>query len=222
MIGVGLVALLREMGVTATMMTPIATGGAVESATALLRSIGVETPRKLINPLTFETAAPPYVASRVEGRPVDKKRLRDAYLELKAQGHFVVVEGGGLLVPIARNYGLADLLKDLELPSLIVGRTGRGTLNHCLLTLRMMHALGLHPEGFVLNGYGQYGDGFAESVNPDVLAELAAPTPVLATLEWRPKYQDDLQTFIRSLRQQTDLVQVLQRLIAPTTATSAP
>lgn len=219
-IGIGLVALLRERGVDATMMTPVSTGGSMEKATEWLRQVGVNEPRRLLYPVTYETLASPYVASRVEGEPVNVQRMRDAYRELRNAGKFVVVEGGGVMVPIARNYSMVDLLKDFDLPSLIVGRTGRGTLNHCLLTLRMMLVMGLVPRGFVLNGFGQFGDGFAESLNPDALAELADPVPVLATLEWRPEYQDNLQSFIRSLGQQEALVALLERLTASTPAST--
>lgn len=220
MIGVGLVALLREQGVDATMMTPISTGGAVESAAALLRAVGVDDPRRLITPLTFETAAAPYVASLVERKPIDIRHVLDAYHELRSQGKFVVVEGGGVLVPILRQYDMIDLLKDFELPSIIIGRSGRGTLNHCLLTHRMLLVMGIRPLGFILNGYGQYGEGFAESVNPEALRELAAPTPVLATLEWRARYQEDVHAFIHDLKRQPALTALLQQLTTQEPAAS--
>ncbi len=213
LVGVGLVAILREMGVDATMMTPILTGGSVDSATAILREIGVADPRHLVMPITFETPAAPFVASMIEDKPLELRKVLDAYHELTEQGKFVVVEGGGALVPIARHYDMIDLLKDLELPSIIVGRSGRGTLNHCILTYRMMLVMGVRPLGFVLNGYGQYGDGFAESINPDALRVLADPTPVLGTLEWRPEFQHDVHAFVRTMKKQPDLVALLQSLV---------
>ena len=221
-VGVGIVALLREMGVDATMMTPVSTGGSIENETEWLRQIGVHEPRRLLHPMTYETLASPYVASRIEARPINLQRIRDAYRELRSAGKFVVVEGGGVMAPIARHYTVIDLLRDFDLPSLIIGRTGRGTLNHCLLTLRMMLVMGLTPLGFVLNGFGQFGDGFAESLNPDALRELAAPTPVLATLEWRPEYQNDLRAFIRMLGQEEDLLALLRRLVEGGPTPSGP
>ncbi|NNE47922.1 MAG: dethiobiotin synthase [Rhodothermales bacterium] len=211
-VGVALVAILREMGVDVTMMTPIATGGSVESAVELLREIGIEEDRRLISPLAFETAAAPYVASQIEKKEVDLDRVMSAYEELRGAGRFVVVEGMGAMVPITRRLTTIDLLKDFELPSMIVARTGRGTLNHCLLTLRVMQAMGETPLGFILNGFGQYGDGFAESLNPDALVELAEPVPLLATLEWRPHFHSNLGKFIKSVREQDALVEVLNRL----------
>ena len=117
------------------------------------------------------------------------------------------------MVPITGRLTTIDLLKDFAMPSMIVARTSRGTLNHCLLTLRIMQAMGETPLGFILNGFGQYGDGFAESLNPDTLAELAAPVPVLATLEWRPQFHSDLGKFIDSVAGQERLVEVLSDLV---------
>ncbi len=214
MIGVALVALLRERGVDATLMTPILTGGSTENPADLLSRIGVHDDRRLITPVTYETLASPYVAGLVENREVDVERILAAYRTLRQQGKFVVVEGAGLMVPLTRAYSMVDLLKDFGLPSLVIGRTGRGTLNHCLLTLRMMLVMGIHPLGFILNGFGQYGDGFAESYNPDVLRELAHPTPVCATLEWRPEYPENFPAFIHALGQQPELTALLQRLAA--------
>ncbi len=212
MVGVGLVGLLRKKGIDATLMTPIATGGSVESASNLLRQIGVEEPKRLLSPISFETLASPYVASQVEHLTIQLDRVWSAYRELQSEGKFVIVEGGGLMVPITRHYAVVDLLKDFNLPSIIVGKTARGTLNHCLLTLRMMLVMGIQPLGFILNGFGQFGEGFAESLNPDVLEELATPLKVLATLEWRPEYPENVNAFIRALEQQGNLASLLDRI----------
>ena len=212
MVGVGIVGLLRERGINATLMTPIATGGSVESAANLLRQIGIEEPKRLLSPITFETLASPYVASQVEHLSIQLDRVWSAYRELQSEGKFVVVEGGGLMVPITRHYMVVDLLKDFNLPPIIVGKTARGTLNHCMLTLRMMLVMGIQPLGFILNGFGQFGEGFAESLNPDVLEELVPPYKVLATLEWRPEYPENIHAFIRALKQQDLLMSQLEEL----------
>ncbi|NNE69696.1 MAG: dethiobiotin synthase [Rhodothermales bacterium] len=213
LVGLGLVGLLRARGVDATLMTPIRTGGTGESAAKRLSSLGVNDNRHLTEPVKYETMAAPYVASRVEGRPVDIQRILDSFDELRSLHEFVVVDGGGIMVPIAERFYMIDLLERLGLPSMIVGRTARGTLNHCLLTQRMMFVQGAHPRGFILNGFGQFGEGFAEAMNPEVLEELAAPTPVLATLEWRPSYPDNVHGLVEALSDQPKLLDVLQTLV---------
>ena len=51
-VGVGIVGMLKNMGVDATLMTPISTGGSVESAARLLKQIGVDEPRHLVSSWT--------------------------------------------------------------------------------------------------------------------------------------------------------------------------
>lgn len=216
MVGAAIVGILRDRGVDATLMTPIETGGSIESATQLLDAVGgSQVDRRLSNPIRYETLASPYVAGMVEQRPVDTNLLIEAYEELVQLGKFVVVEGGGAMVPIRSNYFMIDLLKRLDLPSVVVGRTSRGTLNHCLLTLRVMEADGLRPLGFILNGYGRFGEGFAESLNAETLMELAPGTPVLANIEWRPAYQERFASFVAELSRQQPLVDCLERLAMP-------
>ncbi len=150
MVGAGLVALLRARGREAVLMTPVSTGGEVESADDLLKEIGIQdVERRLVNPI--------------------------------------------------------HLLKNMNLPSIIVARSSRRTINHSLLTTRVMAAAGLTPLGFILNGYGRFGEGFAESLNADTLGELAPEIPVLATLEWRPSYRENFQLFVRELGRQQAL-----------------
>ncbi len=214
MVGVGMVGMLRARGVDAVLMTPVATGGATESASTLLEAIGGRHAAwALTNPLNYETLASPYVASQVEHDPIDVQRIIDAYKDLVGRGKFVVVEGGGALVPITRHFSMIDLLKAFNIPSIIVARSSRGTLNHCLLTLRLMLAMGEYPLGIVLNGHGQFGEGFAEAMNADTLGELAPSTPVLANLEWRPSYKENFQRFVQELEGQSELVACVEALL---------
>ena len=214
MVGAALVGILRKRGVDATLMTPIETGGSIDSAAMLLEAVGgAGVDRRLSNPLRYETLASPYVAGQVEERPVDTGLLVRTFGELVDQGKFVVVEGGGAMVPIRSGYFMIDLLKEIDVPSLIVARSSRGTLNHCLLTQRMMIRAGVSPLGFVLNGYGRFGEGFAESLNAETLGELAPETPVLANMEWRPAYQTRFAEFVDELEKQPVLMSCLDDLL---------
>jgi dethiobiotin synthetase len=214
MVGVALVGLLNQRGRKSVLMTPISTGGAVESASDLLRIVGAPEPdRKLVNPIQLETLASPYVASLVEKAPIDPVVILEAAKKLRKLGFFVVVEGGGAMVPIRKDYFMLDLLEDLELPSMVVARTSRGTLNHSLLTYRALSARGQVPLGCVLNGFGRFGEGFAESLNADTIADLAPDMPVLANVEWRPEYREDFRLFVRDLERQDRLISLIDTWI---------
>ena len=69
----------------------------------------------------------------------------------------IIAEGvGGLAVPLNdQGFMQHDLIRELGVPCLLVARTGLGTINHTLLTLRFAQSAGLKIKGIVMNGNGQ-------------------------------------------------------------------
>ena len=65
----------------------------------------------------------------------------------------LIVEGaGGVLVPINEKHLMADLMKRLRLPVLLVARTSLGTINHTLLSLAALRSRHLPVRGVILVG----------------------------------------------------------------------
>jgi len=90
------------------------------------------------------------------------------------RGSLVVETAGGLLVPLRRDWLQIEQLQRWNLPVLLVGRSGLGTLNHCLLSIEALRARGIHLLGLVLNGP-------PHPDNPGTLTALSG-VPVLAQL----------------------------------------
>lgn len=146
----------------------------------------------LVTPIRFEQPLAPMVASEIEGRSVELKKIFGAYQTLSKKYDFMVVEGvGGLLVPITlvrqsdsaaekepSVYFVSDLMKGLKLPIIIVARPTLGTINHTLLTVN--HALreGIEVLGVIINYSRPPENDIAEKTNPSVLRKLC-PVPVL-------------------------------------------
>jgi dethiobiotin synthetase len=86
----------------------------------------------------------------------------------------VVETAGGLLVPLGRDWLQIEQLQRWNLPVLLVGRSGLGTLNHCLLSIEALRARGIHLLGLVLNGP-------PHPDNPRTLTTISG-VPVLAQL----------------------------------------
>ncbi len=62
-----------------------------------------------------------------------------------------LIEGaGGLWVPMPGGTWLPAWISGLAATPIVVGRLGLGTINHCLLTIAGLRALGLAPSGFIL------------------------------------------------------------------------
>jgi dethiobiotin synthetase len=146
---------------------PIACGpGGRDDAEIYARHM--KLPVDVINPVYLRHPLAPLVAARLEHRRIDFRQIHSAFRILNSSFSPLFVEGaGGLLVPIKRNYFVADLVRELGLPVVIVGRLSLGTINHTLLTVRQAQAAGLKVTGVILNDTGN-----AERTNVNAIREL--------------------------------------------------
>ncbi len=123
----------------------------------------------------------PAVAAAIEGVTIWRQDLVDIYQDAADGADVALVEGaGGLLVPIAPGYTMADLARDLALPLLIVARPGLGTLNHTALTVEAARRRGIDVAGVVISGFPGEPD-IAMRTNPRVLVETTG-APLIGVL----------------------------------------
>jgi len=156
LVGCAIAERLRHRGVDVGVMKPIETGVAQPQgpldAIALMESAGVDDPLDLVCPVQLALPAAPDVAAEAEGRSIDLGIVRSAFDALRLRHELVLVEGaGGLLVPIANGFTMADLARDLGLPLLVVARGRLGTVNHTLLTIEVAAGRGLPIAGVVIS-----------------------------------------------------------------------
>lgn len=162
---------LKNKGINVGVMKPISTGG-IQDAKFLLNFIGLKDDIRLVNPVSFKNPLAPYVAGKIENRKINKNKIFRAFNKLKKLHEFIVVEGiGGVLVPILKDYFVADLIKDFKLPVIIVSRAGLGTINHTLLTLKILEQRKIKILGLIMNGFT--GKGLSEKTNQFVVENLS-------------------------------------------------
>ena len=100
-----------------------------------------------VAPWRFGPPVSPHHAAELAGELIEPAQL----VERARMHELLVCEGvGGLLVPITPGYLVRDLAIDLELPVVVVARTGLGTINHTLLTVEAARAAGLRVAGVVM------------------------------------------------------------------------
>ncbi len=182
-----LLAELRRRGRPAAAMKPIACGpDGRNDARAYRRLMSEEVSLDRLNPISLRHPLAPSVAARLEHRTINLRRVHSDFRLLTADFSPVLIEGaGGLLVPIKRNYFIADLARDLNLPLIIVARLGLGTLNHTLLTVRQAQAAGLKIRGLILNDLtGRR--GLAERTNIAEIPKLTG-VPLLGVVPYRAR-----------------------------------
>lgn len=96
----------------------------------------------------LQLAASPHRAAAAEGQ-----RIRPEDFRLPDTPNHLVVEGaGGLLVPLAEDFLVADLVQQLGLAVVLVSRHYLGSINHTLLTLEVLRQRGIPVRGLVFNG----------------------------------------------------------------------
>jgi len=117
-----------------------------------------------VAPYTFGPPLSPHYAAELAGTSIDPDRLRGAARATSAGFDVAICEGvGGLLVPITGRYSVRDLAVDLDLPLIVVARTGLGTISHTLLTVEAARAAGLTVAGIVMTPWAADPEPIEES-----------------------------------------------------------
>lgn len=175
-VSAGLSKVLKEMGVKVGYFKPVETG--VEDYPLDGKLLTQITGQPLGEAVLYQFKNPlaPYPASQIEGVEIDLEKIKQHYRYLTQKYEFLIVEGaGGVYVPIVKDYTYVDLVKELNLPVLIVSRAKLGTINHTVLTVRALE--GAKIIGIVMNGFD--GSDISEKTNPTIIQEMTG-IPVLA------------------------------------------
>ncbi|MCX5865827.1 MAG: dethiobiotin synthase [Deltaproteobacteria bacterium] len=143
---------------------------------ACLRMAGLPLVPELVSTQVvyhFALPASPHLAAEQQGAVIDPALIRARYQEMLACHELLIVEGvGGLLVPLNRELLLVDLLKELRIPTLIVARSGLGTINHTLLTLEALRHRGIPVLGVVFSDAALDEDDLLVADNMRTIAEM--------------------------------------------------
>ncbi len=198
LVAAGLALALRQRGIKVGVMKPIATGCygmdsrlIAQDAVFLMEAAENEFP-PLTSPSRFRNPLAPNVAAAIEKKTVPLDQIRNAYRELQKYYDYIIVEGiGGLMVPIAKDYFVANLIREFRLPVVIVSRANLGTINHTLLTIDACVIRGFDIRGIIFNRIPTVNYSVAEITNPKVIHELTS-IPILGCL---PEMDDvDVET----------------------------
>lgn len=184
----GLVYLLRKHGYNGISYKAVQSGGievdgGLMSADAQFVKLvaGLDEDQESINGYCLKTPVSPHLAAKLEGIKLDKKVILKKYQDLCRKYDYVIAEGsGGLVVPLVdEGYMVYDFVKDIDLPVVIVARTGVGTINHTVLTVKYAQQVGLEIKGIIMNGYR---GSIAEEDNVKMVEKLTG-VPVIGIID---------------------------------------
>lgn len=185
---------LRKRNVDVGVMKPIATGfsqktGFKSQDVALLHDAAqVNDDEKTINPVFLPLPTSPYDASKILNMKINMEVVFERYKHLVKSHQMVLVEGiGGIMTPIARNFFVADMIKQMDLEAVVVTRSTLGTINHTVMTIAMCKKYQIPVKGLIINYFDEKGEP-AERNAPSTLHEITG-LPILGIIPFVKDYQ---------------------------------
>ncbi|MDE1829296.1 MAG: dethiobiotin synthase [Thaumarchaeota archaeon] len=185
---------LRKRGIDVGVMKPIATGVGQkgrfrsEDVAVLHEAALTNDDEKTINPVFLPLPVSPYDASKALGIKIDMKMILERYKYLVKSHQVVLVEGiGGIMTPITRDFFVADMIKQMNLETIVVTRSTLGTINHTIMTIEMCKKYQIPVKGLVINYFDEKG-GPAEQNAPSTLHEVTG-LPILGIIPFVKNYQ---------------------------------
>ena len=90
------------------------------------------------NSYALQTPMSPHAAAEIDGVSIELNKIK----EPKTKNHLVIEGAGGLLVPLNDSETILDIIKP-EYKILVVSRHYLGSINHTLLTVKLLQEKGL-------------------------------------------------------------------------------
>ena len=203
----GLAVTLRKMGIDVGIMKPYAAGTPQkkgfksEDVEILSKAAQVSDPENLINPQFFKMAASPYTASKNLKVRVKIDSVISNFKKLSKLHSMLLVEGmGGIMTPILKNYFVTNLIKEMNIPAVVVTRTKVGTINHTIMTCKMCEKYKIPIKGIIINNFDS--DGYPLKTLKRDLQDLTG-VQVLGTIPFIKNLSDD--SLYRNFKKNMDM-----------------
>jgi dethiobiotin synthetase len=188
MVTAGLALALADQGIDVGVMKPVQSGGEPDDPGSdgmrLKAWTGVTDRLQEIVVYNFSLPVAPGLAAELAGEEIEVDRILAALKMLQQKHEVILVEGaGGWVVPLGKEWTMADLAVQIGWPVLIVAHPQLGTINHTALTASAIRQRGLRIAGVVLNGLKPGVDDPSIPHNPRLIERFAG-VPVWGTVPW--------------------------------------
>lgn len=145
------------------------------------RISGIDEPLEDMISYLYKNAVSPHLAAQIEGNPVELDKVAADYKKVSEAYDYITVEGsGGIVCPIRYDDNskifLTDIIRLLDLKTVIVADAGLGTINAVVLTAEYLRGQGITAAGVILNKYC----GVALQDDNIKMIEEIAKLPVIA------------------------------------------
>ncbi len=157
---------MRERGFNCGYYKPALSGAEITNdgkiipgdAAYVLKTAGIEEPPENYVSYIFKPAVSPHLASEIENNPIKLEKIKSDFERIKKEFDYLLVEGaGGIVCPFNIEEGilLPDVIKALNLDTLLVADAGLGTINSTVLTAEYAKYHGINIKGIILNKFDE-------------------------------------------------------------------
>jgi dethiobiotin synthetase len=208
-------AAIKAHGLDVGVMKPVASGAkeidgslVSEDVVYLKKIIDSTDDDDLVSPIRLKPPIAPTIAAVKSGVPIDIDKVWKAYEVLSDRHDFVVVEGiGGLMVPVDDTLFVADLVRKMDLPLVIVGSDYLGTINHTLLTVEYAKSRNIRIKGIIINMLKD-DDGFVREI------EKYSSVPILGTIPFKENVSVENCVYgdiVEDLRREINISKIMRK-----------
>ena len=146
--------------------------------------VGLSQADETLLSYVFDEAVSPHLAARHEGKVIDRTVVNKNFCHVARAHAYTTVEGsGGIICPLhvtdTELYMLEDVVKDLNLPTIVVATAALGTINSTVLTIHYLQSKGIPVKGIIVNQY----TGNPMEEDNCVMMERLTGIPVLERVE---------------------------------------
>lgn len=143
-------------GLRAVALKPVAAGtdatGRNEDVVRLMAASNVALPERTINPWLLKEPLSPHIAARQSGVEITAATIIETFHLADERTDLLLVEGvGGLYAPLSDTLTQPELIRQLDIPVILVVGLRLGCLNHALLTAAAIEKEGLQFAGWIGN-----------------------------------------------------------------------
>lgn len=128
------------------------------------------------------------ISAEIDNVEFDLNKVVSDYEELKKECRNVIVEGsGGVYVPVKKGVLMADVIKKLNLPTIVVARPDLGTINHTLMTIDALQNNQIKVLGIVISNYPEKTDDPVITRVKEMIEMFSCDIKVLGTIKKNQK-----------------------------------
>lgn len=186
---------LREEGINAGYYKAVLSGAKKDKdglipldCEEVMRISGLKESYENIVSYILEKPYSPHLASEVEKVSISMEKIKKDYKRLRDKYEFILCEGsGGIVCPISfleRKLMLEDIIKEFNLPIILVSNSGLGAINHTVLTISYLRNLGVRVKGIILNEFNK--NNIIHRDNKKIIKELTG----INNISTVPKIED--------------------------------